>query len=126
MLTRLFMQFFMFEDKRPARYTTPNHAIAISYTWVAMQKDLVLLNHSEYLLELLTNRKKKDRISYLGAPEVLTRIAYQAIGMNHKLLAAPSQISQHRRRRSGSYTGRTIENKGFQKEATRGRRIRAF
>ena len=27
----------------------------------------------------------------MGAPEVLTRIAYQAIGMNHKLPIAPSQ-----------------------------------
>lgn len=35
--------------------------------------------------------KKKENIKYLGAPEVPTRIAYQAIGTRDKLPKAPSQ-----------------------------------
>jgi len=90
--TRLFMQFFMADDKRPARFTTPNHTAAITYTWANQQIDPVILNHAELIFDLLTKKKKHEVISYLGAPEMLTKIAYFALGKTDELPPSPSQL----------------------------------
>ena len=65
--------------------------IANSYTWAAMQQESVFLNHAEFILESLTKRKKRAKVPYLATPEVLTRIAYHAIGSKEKLPPAPAQ-----------------------------------
>ena len=78
--TRMFMEFCMFKDKRPAQFTTPNHTVAINFSWAAANTVPVNFDYAEFILELLTKKKRQTKISYLGAPEVLTRIAYQAIG----------------------------------------------
>lgn len=86
------MQFRMFEDKRLARFTTPNHTVAINFSWAAANSMPVNFDYAEFILELLTKKKRQAKISYLGAPEVLTRIAYQAIGKADRLPHAPSQV----------------------------------
>ncbi|MCO5546718.1 hypothetical protein L7F22_000154 [Adiantum nelumboides] len=44
--------------------------------------------HAQYVLNALKGTKKEAKVTYLGAPEVLTRIAYHAIGMANNLAPA--------------------------------------
>lgn len=89
--TRVYHQFFHVANKRPACYTKPNHAVASSLSWAFTQPDPVTLNHAQYICFNLIHMKKQDKVKYMAAPEMLTRIAYKAIGARDQLPEAPHQ-----------------------------------
>ncbi|MCO5585927.1 hypothetical protein L7F22_039861 [Adiantum nelumboides] len=77
--TRLYQQHFHFAAKKPARYTTPNDAVASTFTQVLRSTSRFNIDHAQYVHNALKATKKEGKGTYLGAPEVLTRIAYHAI-----------------------------------------------
>ncbi|MCO5608103.1 hypothetical protein L7F22_062309 [Adiantum nelumboides] len=77
--TQLYQQHFHFAAKKPARYTTPNHVVASTFTQVLRFTSRPTIDHAQYVLNALKATKKEGKVTYLGAPEVLTRIAYHAI-----------------------------------------------
>ncbi|MCO5601978.1 hypothetical protein L7F22_056105 [Adiantum nelumboides] len=49
------------------------------------------IDHAQYVLNSLKGTKKEGKVTYLGAPKVLTKIAYHAIGMADNLPPAPDE-----------------------------------
>ncbi|MCO5611638.1 hypothetical protein L7F22_065892 [Adiantum nelumboides] len=88
---RLYHQHFHFTVKKPTRYTTPNHAVATTFTQVLNSIARQTIDHAQYVLTTLKGTKKEGKVTYLGAPEVLTKIAYHAIGMGEYLPPIPEQ-----------------------------------
>ncbi|MCO5550585.1 hypothetical protein L7F22_004073 [Adiantum nelumboides] len=121
--THLYQQHFHFVAKQPARYTTPNHAVASTFTQVLRSTSRPTIDHTQYVMNALKATKKEGKVTYLGAPEVLTRIAYHAIGMADNLPPAPEQNtwdSAHRvspRKTRSTKRGRTVIEESSEESA---------
>ncbi|MCO5600776.1 hypothetical protein L7F22_054891 [Adiantum nelumboides] len=97
---RLISQHFRVE--KPPRYTKPLLHMAVVMALCVVEKRHIRCDYGKFILESLikTNLKNslKNRL-YMSAGPMLTRIAYQALGMIEDLPAASSQASliQHAR-----------------------------
>lgn len=92
-----------FNLRRPERYTRPHSRVAHSFTVAAAEHNQPPPNFSKFLPGNLIEHAKSNNLKKapsLYANHVLTRIAYQAIGMADKLPAPLTQIAARRKRRA--------------------------
>ena len=78
-LCRLYNQFLHVCTKRPQKYITPPSAIATTFTWAVQMSRPQEVNYAQYIHSQIVKMGDKGP-KYIGAGEMLTKIAYEAIG----------------------------------------------
>ena len=89
-MCKLYNQFFHLCTKRPQKYITPPAAITTTFTWAMANAVPQEINHAQYVHSVLIKVGDKNP-KYIGAGEVLTKIAYEAIGARGQWAMAPNQ-----------------------------------
>ena len=76
--------------KRPQKYTTPPSAIATTFTWAVRMPSPQEINHAQYIHSQIVKLGDKSP-KYIGAAEMLTKVAYEAIGARGQWECVPTQ-----------------------------------
>ncbi|MCO5583897.1 hypothetical protein L7F22_037814 [Adiantum nelumboides] len=103
-----------FRVQKPPRYIEPLLHMAVVMALCVAEKRQVRCDYAKFILENLIEANLKNSAKnklYMSAGPMLTRIAYQALGMNEDLLATASSRPTRSTRKSSSDEERTDTDK---------------